>query len=350
MATFKPRLTKPEKGNPYYNTKSNGGYSSAIKGKPTDPDCDVLSNCVGYAYGRFNEIGGWGSCKYLVPTNAEKFIQYKGSLEVGQTPKLGACMVWQKGATLSGNDGAGHVAIVEQVISSTEVLTSESAWGGGSFWTANRKKGDGNWGGGSGYTFLGFIYNPAECCKDAPVANEDASCGIKPVAGKVEKGDIVNFTGSKHYKSSSADTGSTCKPGKATVTSIAQNGKHPYHLIKVAGGGSTVYGWVDAADIEGLVAEPVKPAEQEKPAEPTPPPVVPEPSPVTPWEPAVSDIVQFNGGAQYSNSNASTGSTAKAGQAKITKIVPGKKHPYHLVRTGKTGPYGWVDRDTFEKV
>lgn len=27
------------------------------------------------------------------------------------------------------------------------------------------------------------------------------------------------------------------------------NGKHPYHLIAVKGGGSTVYGWVDAADI-----------------------------------------------------------------------------------------------------
>lgn len=170
MATFTPRTTKPEKGNPYYNTRENGGYSYAIKGKPTDAGCDVLSNCVGYAYGRFNEIGQWGSCKYLVPTNAEKFIQYKGDLEVGQTPKLGACMVWQKGPTFSGNDGAGHVAIVEKIISETEVVTSESAWEGSAFWTGTRKKGDGNWGyaSGSGYKFLGFIYNPAECCKEVP--------------------------------------------------------------------------------------------------------------------------------------------------------------------------------------
>ena len=166
MAVFKPRLTKPEKGNPYYNTKANGGYSSAIKGKPTDKDCDVLANCVGYAYGRFNEIGGWGSCKYLLPTNAENFIQYKGSLEVGQTPKLGACMVWRKGATLSGSDGAGHVAIVEKIISDTEVVTSESGYNSSKpFWTQTRKKGsDGRWGSGSAYTFLGFIYNPAPCC------------------------------------------------------------------------------------------------------------------------------------------------------------------------------------------
>ena len=66
-----------------------------------------------YAYGRFNEIGGYGYCKYLRPVNAENFIQYKGtSLKTGQAPKLGACMVWQKGATLNGSDGAGHVAIV----------------------------------------------------------------------------------------------------------------------------------------------------------------------------------------------------------------------------------------------
>ena len=44
MIVFKPRLTRPEKGNKYYNTISNGGYSKAIKGKPTDSQCDVLSN------------------------------------------------------------------------------------------------------------------------------------------------------------------------------------------------------------------------------------------------------------------------------------------------------------------
>lgn len=162
MASFKPRLTKPEAGNKYYITKSKGGYSNAIQGKPTDSGCNVLANCVGYAYGRFNEIGGYGYCKYLSPVNAENFIQYAGGLKVGQTPKLGACMVWRKGATLSNSDGAGHVAIVEQVISSTQVVTSESGYNASKpFWTQTRSKGNGNWGAGSGYTFLGFIYNPA---------------------------------------------------------------------------------------------------------------------------------------------------------------------------------------------
>lgn len=167
---FTMRTSKPGAGNKYYIRKASGGYSDAVKGSPTDSQCDVLANCVGYAYGRFNEIGNWGSCKYLRPVNAENFIQYASGLEVGQTPRLGACMVWRKGATLDGGDGAGHVAIVEKVVSSTEVYTSESGWNSTAFWNQTRKKGsDGNWGQSSAYHFLGFIYNPAPCCKDGAV-------------------------------------------------------------------------------------------------------------------------------------------------------------------------------------
>lgn len=64
-------------------------------------------------------------------------------------------------------------------------------------------------------------------------------------------GDIVEFTGAKHYASANASTGPACKPGKAKVTAIAKGAKHPYHLVRQTGGGSTVYGWVDAADIGG---------------------------------------------------------------------------------------------------
>lgn len=74
----------------------------------------------------------------------------------------------------------------------------------------------------------------------------------KPPAGDapdMNVGATVDFTGVKHYVSSTAKTGSTCKPGKATVTAKAPGKAHPYHLKAVPGGGSTVYGWVDAADI-----------------------------------------------------------------------------------------------------
>lgn len=74
-----------------------------------------------------------------------------------------------------------------------------------------------------------------------------------PAASSLKVGDIVNFTGNKHYASANAASGPACKPGKAKITQIYQPGKskHPYHLVAVNGGGSTVYGWVDASDING---------------------------------------------------------------------------------------------------
>lgn len=71
-----------------------------------------------------------------------------------------------------------------------------------------------------------------------------------------------------------------------------------------------------------------------------------------PWVPKVGDEVMFNGNINYSNANATNGSKCSAGKAKITSIYKlGKsKHPYHLVRTGASGPYGWVDADSFTKI
>ena len=188
----------------------------------------------------------YGCCKYLRPVNAENFIQFAGGLEVGQTPKLGACMVWRKGATLSGSDGAGHVAIVEKIISATEIVTSESGYGSSTpFWTKTRKKGNGNWGAGSGYTFLGFIYNPA--VKDGATvvpSTPTPSTGTTSDELKYKVGDKVQFVGKKHYVSSNAASGKTCKPCEAKVTATNKGSKHPYHLV-----GASVYGWVDEDDI-----------------------------------------------------------------------------------------------------
>ena len=163
LKMFQIRTSKPSAGNKFYITKSRGGYSSCINGYPTDKDCNVLANCVGYACGRFNEI--IGSMKYpYLNCNAENFIERaikKYGLEIGQTPKAGAIMVWQKGSTLSGNDGAGHVAIVEKVIDVNTVYSSESSYGGSAFWNSTRKNTNGRWGIGSDYKFRGCIINPS---------------------------------------------------------------------------------------------------------------------------------------------------------------------------------------------
>lgn len=83
---------------------------------------------------------------------------------------------------------------------------------------------------------------------------EDKVVVIPPAHNETDEheyrvGDIVTFTGNKHYVSSQSVNGKVCKPGKARVTSVARAGKHPVHLVAVAGGGSNVYGWVDTAFI-----------------------------------------------------------------------------------------------------
>ena len=67
-------------------------------------------------------------------------------------------------------------------------------------------------------------------------------------AGSFEVGDIVQFTGNKHYTSASGSSGSTAKAGPAKITRISKGAKHPYHVIHTDST-SNVYGWVDAADI-----------------------------------------------------------------------------------------------------
>lgn len=76
----------------------------------------------------------------------------------------------------------------------------------------------------------------------------------KPTTTKTtyKVGDIVKFTGTKHYVSATANNGTYCKAGTAKVTSVYPSGKHIYHLVAEKNGGSTVYGWVDAASIAGL--------------------------------------------------------------------------------------------------
>lgn len=157
--------SKPSAGDPYisyYNNSSHGGQSTCINGSPMDPVCNVLSNCVGWVCGRFNHIysvlSGDKTMKYKAfHSNAGDMYEKAASfgLKTGSTPQAGAIMVWGK------QGGAGHVAIVEKVISSDEVMTSESGYNSYAFRNKNRKKGNGNWGSNSPYYFKGFVYNPA---------------------------------------------------------------------------------------------------------------------------------------------------------------------------------------------
>lgn len=197
--SFTPRLTTPVSGNKYYNTKSVGGYSPCIIGNANPytacgsapanrkgyKGLNVMPNCLGYGQGRFHEIMGDPTFKYAVPGNAENLyagMKAKG-LKVGTEPKVGALMIWQGGQTLNGSDGAGHVVVVEKVISSTEVVVSESGWSytKGAMWIATHKKGanglwfegtDAGWMNKNKYPkFLGFVYNPAVSEEDSLIVS-----------------------------------------------------------------------------------------------------------------------------------------------------------------------------------
>lgn len=187
------RTTKPTSGNKFFITKSKGGYSTCIQGSPTDSQCNVLSNCVGYACGRFNEI--IGAMKYpSLNCNAENFIERAKNtygLEISSVPTLGGIMVWQKG-TLSGNDGAGHVAVVEKIIDSNTIYTSESGYGGSAFWNSTRRNTNGRWGLGSAYTFRGCIVNPAIGKVVAPTPTPSAKKSVDEVAKEVIRGEWGN--------------------------------------------------------------------------------------------------------------------------------------------------------------
>lgn len=174
MSTFTPQLTIPTAGDPYYNTKANGGYNPCILGNNDNGQraagLNVLPNCVGWATGRFNAIGNYGACKYLGNTNAANFVDLarRQGLQISDKPTLGGCVVWG-----GGPGGYGHVAIVER-LQGTKIQTSESEWYGKAFVTYLRDGYD--WTGGcywmrTGYRFLGCIVNPA-VKEETPVTYE----------------------------------------------------------------------------------------------------------------------------------------------------------------------------------
>ena len=148
----------------------------------------------------------------------------------------------------------------------------------------------------------------------------------------IKIGDVVEFTGTKHYVSSTAKTASSCKPGKAKVTALAKGKAHPYHLIAVSGGGSTVYGWTDAAEVNRRLGSGSSTPSTGETTGGT-------------ADIKIGDVVEFTGTKHYVSSTAKTASSCKPGKAKVTALAKGKAHPYHLIAVSGGGStvYGWTD-------
>ena len=191
---FTPRLSLPEKGNKYYNTVSNGGYSTCIVGQPTQDGLNTLSNCVGWAIDRFNEIVNANKFAYLnYPPNGEDVYAraIKDGLEVSQEPSYGAIICFAKGKTGYSADGAGHVGVVEQMYDDGTIVTSESGYKASKpFWTTKRNNSDGNWGSAGKYTFLGFVKNPKLYPKPEPTPTPVDPCPYKEPTKAVKEGAV----------------------------------------------------------------------------------------------------------------------------------------------------------------
>lgn len=144
MATFVKRTTPPDTSNPLY-------YS----GNPFYLSGWGMPNCTCYAWGRFYELSG--EYPRLSTADAENWYSYlDDGYARGGRPKLGAVACWASGSIYDSDDGAGHVAIVEQINPDGSIVTSNSAWGGSLFYIDEV----GNTYRLEGKEFLGFIYNP----------------------------------------------------------------------------------------------------------------------------------------------------------------------------------------------
>ena len=213
-------------------------------------------------------------------------------------PQPGDQVFYKSGGEIS------HTGIVESVSGSTfttiEGNTSDQVK------RCTRKMGD------------GYTYGFGRPKYDAGAAPSTPEQPVTTLAYKV--GDVVQYTGSVHYRSASDSSGPSCKPGVVKITAVHAAGKHPYHVIAEKGGGSTAYGWVDADKLEKIS------------------------------EIKIGGVVKFAGGPHFASANAtvSSGSPA-AGSAKVTGISKGAKHPYHIIHTdNKSTVYGWVDASLVE--
>lgn len=330
---FVKRTSKPGAGNKFYITDDRGGYSWCIQGSPTDPNCDVLANCVGYACGRFNEI--IGAMKYpTLNCNAENFIERakQAGLEVVDYPTLGGIIVMQRGATLSGGDGAGHVLIVEDILEygangyASKIYTSESGYGSSAFWNSTRSNANGRWGHGSDYKFRGCIVNPAVGKKNA--YKEPTPTPTPGPVGKFNIGDKVIINGALYTSSNAASPAGHTGDKVTNITRVNPGSAHPYNT-------TGDLGWMDEASIRAYV-------------EPTP-------APSTKIE--AGDIVTVNGAGNATSTGTSRAWTRNYNnqRMKVIMIAEGRPYPYACNQYGEgvvgraSDVTGWFSASSVKK-
>ena len=309
------RTTRPTSGNKYFITRSNGGYSTCIQGKPTDSQCNVLANCVGYACGAYNEELGLGYEKYHLNCNAENFIEraIASGLSVLSKPVVGSILCWEGVGSL-----AGHVAIVIEVINDNCIRTAESGYGSSRpFWITTRYNNNGRWGLNSNYRPRGFIVNPNYPYNPAPKP--------KPTPGPSDKfniGDKVVINGALYTSSNAASPAGSISNKVTNITRKNPGSVHPYNT-------TGDLGWMNESDIR-MYTEPT-----------------PAPAPVDKTL-HVGDKVKIIGTGNGSSDGSSNTAYGIGWTREILKIYSGRKFPYQVGNS--TGTTGFYPESSLEKL
>lgn len=313
------RTTRPTAGNKYFITRSNGGYSTCIQGKPTDSQCNVLANCVGYACGAYNEELDLGYEKYHLNCNAENFIEraIASGLSVVSKPVVGSILCWEGVGSL-----AGHVAIVIEVINDNCIRTAESGYGSSRpFWITTRYNNNGRWGLNSNYRPRGFIVNPNYPYNPTPKPEPTPTPAPTP-SDKFNIGDKVVINGAL-YTSSNADSPAGSISNKVTnITRKNPGSAHPYNT-------TGDLGWMNESDIR-MYTEPT-----------------PAPAPVDKTL-HVGDKVKIVGTGNGASDGSSNTAYGIGWTREILKIYSGRKFPYQVGNS--TGTTGFYPESSLEKL
>lgn len=187
----------------------------------------------------------------------EKFVnvaQTKGIWDENDAhiPKLGEAVVydWDDNGVGDNKGYSDHIGIVTQVNGASSFIVTEGNMSGGKVGTRTMQV--------NGTYIRGFICPDFDAIAKkiggtsggtaTPAQTPAKPQPSTPAISSHKVGDVVNFTGNKHYTSAAATSGKVAKPGPAKVTAISAGAKHPYHLVHTDNT-SNVYGWVDAGDI-----------------------------------------------------------------------------------------------------
>ena len=221
---FKPYTSVPKQTDKNFINTSYGGYSHCIK---RNSKGYTLPNCVAFVHGMWLKVitdaKGLTKAKEIESrmcrNNAEVYWNYNDGFERGQTPKLGAIMVWEGKGSL-----AGHVMTVTEVKPNGDVIATGSDYSGSKYYTKTYFKAKGYEFNATKYHFYGFIYIPYEFVykTGTPVARNASVPQIEVVASALN----VRADASTHEWSCGI-----CNTGIYNILDTAEDSDYKWYKI-----------------------------------------------------------------------------------------------------------------------